>query len=225
MLSWVSSFWAGSTAPLPADPNAPLMFPAAPPGLVLRSDDQLEYTQQPGGEIATRTYRANRAMVLDRVILGTRRARGGGGGCIDCVGSNSPSLTVTGIVLPYWECTVTLATPKTYVFMGFEVLGGFSMNAHESDGAFFSFSVGDTVGIGINSARHVYFTRNGKLLEHANKKLIVPVAPSLTIDVPVMRIRGGACVFRANFGDDAPFAFNPFAMAGRWEKCQVGEIE
>ncbi len=217
MLSWVSTLWGGPAGPLPADPGAPLMFPPAP-GLVLRSDDQLEYTPSATEPTVTKTYRSNRAMALDRVVLGTSAPNVFVSLFLTC----SPlhprflcfplHLAVTGIVLPYWECTVTLASPKAYVFMGFEVLGGFSMGGHESDGAFFTFSVGDTIGIGITGQRHVFFTRNGTLLEHANKKLIVPVAPSLVSDVPTMRFRGGVCVFRANFGDDAPFQFNPYSL-------------
>lgn len=113
------------------------------------------------------------------------------------------------IVLPYWEFACTLAAKNVYIFVGFEKMCvGMSMNAREADGSLYQFVVGDTIGIGLDSDRRLFFAKNGELLA----KTDFIVGKETDTDVPIIKLRGGIARFKVNFGEDGPFSFNPFAV-------------
>jgi hypothetical protein len=126
-----------------------------------------------------------------------------------------------GIILPYFEVTVGLATAKTEMWVGFLNVGGAELvhkgrPAHFGYDIFAEFDVGDVIGIGINGkTRHLYIAKNGELLRGE----LVPVKPDSVKEVPAVRLGGGPCKFHVNFGEEA-FAYSPYSYNARTSKAE-----
>ena len=121
-----------------------------------------------------------------------------------------------GMVLPYFELTVELATRHTDLWAGFPGVGGAELvtgsgagtsRRHLSSDTHAEFGVGDVLGVGINPrTRRLYFCRNGQVV----KAEAVAVPEGVKQQKPAVRLRGAPCKFLINLGD-TPFAFAPFS--------------
>jgi hypothetical protein len=126
-----------------------------------------------------------------------------------------------GIILPYFEVTVGLATAKTEMWVGFLNLGGAELvcrgrSAHFGYDIFADFEVGDVIGIGINvKTRLLYVAKNGELLRGE----LAPVKPDSVKEVPAVRVGGGPCKFYVNFGEDS-FSYSPYSYNARTSKAE-----
>ncbi len=126
-----------------------------------------------------------------------------------------------GVLLPYFELTVGLATARTELWVGFLNVGGAeliskSRPAHFGSDIFAQFDVGDVIGIGINAkTRHLFISKNGELL----KGEVVPLRSDTMTEQPAVRLGGGPCKFYINFGEDA-FAYSPYSYCVRTSQSE-----
>ena len=137
-----------------------------------------------------------------------------------------------GVILPYFELTVTLATKKSFLWVGFDEIGGAELRKPASVGSnkpvqtsnisfdtFGSFDVGDTVGIGIDAARKVlYITINGDV----SRSDVPCERQGSGFGYPTVRLKGGPVKFAVNWGGGStPFAFSPYSFSNTREKLVI----
>ncbi|KAL3109022.1 hypothetical protein niasHT_012584 [Heterodera trifolii] len=119
----------------------------------------------------------------------------------------------------YYE--ISVKNMKNYIFFGFTVkrLMYESISAYDSDGlarnngeitknAKYSYDVGDTVGIGVNSAtRQIFFTKNGIRLDSSAGLFIAQCFADYSFH-PFISLRNTGDKIEANFGPQFKFDLN-----------------
>ena len=116
-----------------------------------------------------------------------------------------------GFICPYFEIQVQLIAPNTYLWIGFEEIGGAALkdSSNLSYDCFYHFRVGDVIGVGVHhKTKKMYITKNGEM----EKENVCEVTDEKIKETRIcIKIRGGACKFNVNFGDQL-LQFSPFKL-------------